>query len=249
MKKKYKVIIIDDEKLARDLIKNFLDKHESLEIIDECENGFEGLKSISENKPDLVFLDIQMPKLNGFEMLELIDQKLNIIFSTAYDQYALKAFEVNAIDYLLKPFSKERFNEAVEKVLKKIESSDIQAPNPNELANSFVSEEDVIRRIVVKNNNKIIIIPVDQIFYLEAQDDYVKIVTEEGSSLKQNTMKFYEEHLPDSFVRIHRSYLVNINYVKQIDLLAKDSHAVLLKDGNQIPVSKSGYTRLREIIR
>ncbi len=249
MKKKFSVIIVDDEKLARELIKNFLENHESLEIIDECENGFEGLKSIAENNPDLIFLDIQMPKLNGFEMLELIDQNLSIIFSTAYDQYALKAFEVNAVDYLLKPFSKERFNEAVEKVLKKLQSSELLSPNPNKLANSFVSEEDIVRRIVVKNNNKIVVIPVDQIFYLEAQDDYVKIVTGEGSSLKQNTMKFYEQHLPDSFVRIHRSYLVNINYVKQIDLLAKDSHAVLLKDGNQIPVSKSGYKRLREIIR
>lgn len=249
MKKKFSVIIVDDEKLARDLIKNFLENHENLEIIDECENGFEGLKSIAENNPDLIFLDIQMPKLNGFEMLELIDKNYNIIFSTAYDQYALKAFEVNAVDYLLKPFSKERFNEAVAKVLKKIQSSESNASNPSELANSFVSEEDIIGRIVVKNNNKIVVIPVDQILYLEAQDDYVKIVTGEGSSLKQNTMKFYEKHLPDSFVRIHRSYLVNINYVKQIDLLSKDSHSVLLRDGNQIPVSKSGYNRLREIIK
>ena len=249
MKKKFSALIIDDEKLARDLIKNFMLSYEEIEIVDECENGFEGLKSISEHQPDLIFLDIQMPKLNGFEMLELIDHNLNIIFSTAYDQYAVKAFEVNAVDYLLKPFSKERFNESMQKVLKKLNSADLIPQNPKELAHSFISNEDILRRIIVKNNNKIMIIPVDQIKYLEAQDDYVKIVTAEGSALKQNTMKFFEEHLPDSFVRIHRSYLVNINFIKQIDLIAKDSHAVLLNDDSQLQVSKSGYIKLREIIR
>lgn len=249
MKDQLKVIIIDDEKLARDLIKNFLSDYNELEVAAECENGFEGIKSIAKFNPDLVFLDIQMPKLTGFEMLELIDANLNVIFSTAYDQYAVKAFEVNAIDYLLKPFSKERFDEAVNRVLNKIIDSNSSEFNSKELARKFVSDDEIINRIVVKNNNNILIIPVDQIYYLEAQDDYVKIVTKERASLKQSTMKFFEEHLPDSFIRIHRSYLVNINFIKQIDLLAKDSHAVLLKDGNQLPVSKTGYMRLREIIR
>lgn len=249
MSKKLKVIIIDDEKLARDLIRSFLTKYTDMEIAAECENGFEGIKSINEYKPDLIFLDIQMPKLNGFEMLELIDEELNIIFSTAYDQYALKAFEVNAVDYLLKPFSRERFDEAVKRVLERIEKAEPIIQKPKELAGKFVSENEILKRIVVKKNQKIEIVPVEQILYLEAQDDYVKIVTKDSSALKQNRMKFFEEHLPDSFVRIHRSYLVNLNYIKQIDLIGKDSHAVLLKDGKQLPVSKSGYVKLREMIR
>lgn len=249
MSKKLKVVIIDDEKLARDLIRSFLSAYSSMEIAAECENGFEGIKSINEYKPDLVFLDIQMPKLNGFEMLELIDEDLNIIFSTAYDQYALKAFEVNAADYLLKPFSRERFDEAVKRVIDRIEKSEPAAKSTKELADNFVSKNEILKRIVVKKNQKIEIIPVDQILYLEAQDDYVKIITKDGSSLKQNRMKFFEVHLPDSFVRIHRSFLVNLNYVKQIDLIGKDSHAVMLKDGKQLPVSKSGYSKLKEMIR
>ncbi len=249
MNKKLKVVIIDDEKLARDLIRSFLTAYPNMEIAAECENGFEGIKSINKHKPDLIFLDIQMPKLNGFEMLELIEEDLNIIFSTAYDQYALKAFEVNAVDYLLKPFSRERFDEAVKRVIIRIEKSEPSVLNSKNLANNFVLKDEILKRIVVKKNHKIEIIPVDQIHYLEAQDDYVKIVTKESSSLKQNRMKFFEEHLPDSFVRIHRSFLVNLNYVKQIDLIAKDSHAVLLKNGKQLPVSKTGYINLREMIR
>ncbi|MEN8194788.1 MAG: LytTR family transcriptional regulator DNA-binding domain-containing protein [Bacteroidota bacterium] len=249
MENKLSVIIIDDEKLARDLIKNYLSDYSNLVIADECENGFEGIKSINQHKPDLIFLDIQMPKLNGFEMLELIDHNLNIIFSTAYDQYALKAFEVNAVDYLLKPFSRDRFAEAINRVLEKIGNTESENLLPKELANKLIPSDEKLKRIVVKENHKITIIPTDQIVYLEAQDDYVKIVTKESSSLKQNTMKFFEEHLPDTFIRIHRSFIVNITSVKQIDLLSKDSHAVLLKDGKQIPVSKAGYKKLRKIIR
>jgi len=249
MSTKLKVVIIDDERLARELIRNYLNNFSNLEIAAECENGFEGIKSINEFKPNLIFLDVQMPKLNGFEMLELIDEDLNIIFSTAYDQYALKAFEVNAIDYLLKPFSRVRFDDAVNRVLDRIDSTEPIIQKPKELSNKFISRNEILKRIVVKHNQKIAIIPVEQIIYLEAQDDYVKIVTKDGASLKQNRMRFFEEHLPDSFVRIHRSYLVNINFVKQIDLISKDSHAVLIKDGKQLPVSKNGYIKLREMIR
>lgn len=244
---KLKVIIIDDEKLARDLIRNFLQKFDSIQIISECENGFEGIKSINENNPDLVFLDIQMPKLNGFEMLELIEDNYNIIFTTAYDQYALKAFDVNAIDYLLKPFSKERFNEAVNKVIEKINNSENLANNST--LPELISTDEKLNRIVAKKNNKIVIIPVDTIKYIEAQDDYVNIVTHEGSYLKQNRMKYYEEHLPDSFIRIHRSCISNLNEIKEIALLEKDNHIVILKSGEKLSVSKSGYKRLKEVIR
>ena len=243
---KLKAIIIDDEKLARDLIRNYLSQYDSIEIIGECENGFEGIKSINENNPDLIFLDIQMPKLNGFEMLELIEENYNIIFTTAYDQYALKAFDVNAIDYLLKPFSRDRFKEAVNKVIDKINNSEnqiVKTPLPE-----LISTDEKLKRIVVKKNNKIVIISVDKIKYLKAEDDYVNIVTSEGSFLKQNRMKYYEEHLPDSFIRVHRSYIANLNEIKEISLLEKDSHIIILKSGEKLPVSKSGYKKLKEII-
>jgi len=243
---KLKAIIIDDEKLARDLIRNYLSQYDTIEIIDECENGFEGIKSINENNPDLIFLDIQMPKLNGFEMLELIEENYNIIFTTAYDQYALKAFDVNAIDYLLKPFSRDRFKEAVNKVIDKINNSENQIVKTS--LPELISTDEKLKRIVVKKNNKIVIISVDKIKYLKAEDDYVNIITSEGSFLKQNRMKYYEEHLPDSFIRVHRSYIANLNEIKEISLLEKDSHVIILKSGEKLPVSKSGYKKLKEII-
>ena len=243
-----KVIIIDDEKLARDLVRNFLQSFENIEIIDECENGFEGIKSINVHNPDLIFLDIQMPKLNGFEMLELLENNYNIIFTTAYDQYALKAFEVNAVDYLLKPFSRERFAEAVKKVIEKISNS---KNNDKQILrhSDFIQSDEKLNRIVVKKGSKIIVLPIDLIKYLEAQDDYVNIISSEGSFLKQNRMKYYEEHLPNSFIRIHRSFIVNLSEIKEIGLLEKDNHIVVLKSGGKLPVSKSGYIRLKEIIR
>lgn len=243
-----KAIIIDDEKLARDLIKNFLQSFTDIKIVDECENGFDGIKSINEHNPDLIFLDIQMPKLNGFEMLELLDNNYNIIFTTAYDQYALKAFEVNAADYLLKPFSRERFAEAVNRVIDKINNS-IQEQKPSFHQSDFMQSDEKLNRIVVKKHNKIVVLPIEHIKYLEAQDDYVNIISQEGSFLKQNRMKYYEEHLPDSFIRIHRSYIANLNEIKEIALQEKESHIVILKSGEKLPVSKSGYTRLKEIIR
>ena len=243
-----KVIIIDDEKLARDLVRNFLQSFENIEVIDECENGFEGIKSINVHNPDLIFLDIQMPKLNGFEMLELLENNHNIIFTTAYDQYALKAFEVNAVDYLLKPFSRERFAEAVKKVIEKISNS---KNNDKQILrhSDFIQSDEKLNRIVVKKGSKIIVLPIDLIKYLEAQDDYINIISSEGSFLKQNRMKYYEEHLPNSFIRIHRSYIVNLSEIKEIGLLEKDNHIVVLKSGGKLPVSKSGYIRLKEIIR
>ncbi len=247
-KKEINVIIIDDEKLARDLVRNYLQAFDNIKIIDECTNGFDGIKSITKNNPDLVFLDIQMPKLTGFEMLELLDEVPNIIFTTAFDEYALKAFEVNAVDYLLKPFSRERFSNALEKVTDKIEYSNAVLPQQNSYKNLAKTDEK-LNRIVVKKNNNIVIIPTDSVKYIEAQDDYVKIVTHDGSYLKQNRMKYYEEHLPDSFVRVHRSYIVNFNEIKEIALIEKDTHVVVLKNGEKISVSKNGYTKLREMIR
>lgn len=243
-----KTIIIDDEKLARDIISRYATEFSELEIIDECSNGFDGIKVINENQPDLIFLDIQMPKLNGFEMLELIDNDKSpaIIFTTAFDQYALKAFDVNAIDYLLKPFSEERFAEAVKKVL-----SSNRSTNEEKISNlrTHIDDEiEFIDRVVVKQNQKINIIPIGKVTYFEAQDDYVMIFTNDGKFLKQKTMKYFEDHLdPKNFIRIHRSYIVNISSVKEIELFDKDSYKAILKDGTKLSVSRNGYAKLREI--
>lgn len=244
---KIKTIIIDDEKLARDIVKKYASNLDALEIIDECGNGFDGIKAVNSQKPDLIFLDIQMPKLNGFEMLELIDEKPKIIFTTAFDQYALKAFEVNAIDYLLKPFSEERFVEAVNKVVK--EEKNVNQDRVEKIKTHFENEIEYLDRVIVKQNQKINIIPIAKVNYIEAQDDYVMIHTEDGKYLKQKTMKYFEDHLdPKDFIRIHRSSIVNISRVKEIELFDKDSYKAILKDGTKLSVSRSGYSKLKEIL-
>ena len=242
---KIKAIIIEDEELGRELIKNYLKDQENIEVVMECENGFEGIKAIQDLKPDLAFLDIQMPKLNGFEMLEILDEKPEIIFTTAYNQYAIQAFELNAVDYLLKPFSKERLLDALEKATTRINSSQPQTGKINKLIQQPL--EDTIERVVVKSNNKIHVIPVEKIRYLEAQDDYVMIYTTEGKHLKQATMKFFEEHLnPKDFMRVHRSYIIRLDQVVQLEPYGKDSYVAKLKDGPAVKISKSGFKSLKE---
>lgn len=243
-----KVIVIDDEPLARSLLRNYLSEIEDIEIVGEFENGFEGLKGITSLKPDLVLLDIQMPKLNGFEMLELLDELPHVIFVTAYDQYAVKAFERSAIDYLLKPYSKERLISSINKA-KEI----IGKPSSNVKIKDFVQErqeqEEIIDRIAVKTGSRIRIIYIEDVEYLESQDDYVQIYTADGKYLKQKTMKFFENHLPpQSFIRVHRSYMVRIDFVSQIELYEKDSYIIKLKNNQTIPVSKAGYNRLRSAL-
>jgi len=246
---KIKTLIIDDEQLGRDLIKAYLAKHESIEVLAECSNGFDGIKQINELKPDLIFLDIQMPKLTGFEMLELIETPPVIIFTTAYDQYALKAFEVNATDYLLKPFSEERFNEALEKATKLLSNKILSDAKFNDLLKVADSRTESLERIVVKNQQKITLIPVEEIKYIEAQDDYTMLYTQKGNFLKQKTMKYFEENLnPKDFIRIHRSYIIKLSLLKQIDLLEKESYQVVLHDGKKLPVSKNGYAKLKELL-
>lgn len=248
MNEQITTLIIDDEKLARDIVKKYLQQNEKIKLVGECSNGFEGIKSINELKPDLVFLDIQMPKITGFEMLELLDEKPEIIFTTAFDQYAIKAFEVNAIDYLLKPFSLDRFNDAVNKIVDKFVNSPKEKSNYENLITKVSELNDSLNRIVVKTNQKIVIIPVEKISHIEAQDDYVMIYSELGKFLKQKTMKFYEEHLDQNeFIRVHRSYIVNINEVKQVELFEKESYKISLMDGTKIPVSKSGYSKIKDI--
>ncbi len=247
---KIKSVIIDDENLAREIIKNYLKDIDKIELAAECSNGFDGIKIINEVKPDLIFLDIQMPKINGFEMLELLDDPPVIIFTTAFDQYALKAFEVSAVDYLLKPFSRERFDEALKKAYLRIKD---KSKNTGAIKNLIAQNEsriEYLERIVIKDGPKISIVPSASIKYLEAQDDYVMIFSDEGKFLKQKTMKYFEEHLnPKDFVRIHRSYISSVKRIKKIELLEKETYQVILDDKSSLPVSKSGYDKLKEILR
>lgn len=247
---KTKVLIVDDEKLARDIVKKYLEENNDIELIGECSNGFEGIKCINELKPDLIFLDIQMPKLNGFEMLELLEHQPEIIFTTAFDEYAIKAFEVNATDYLLKPFPLSRFNEALNKAVEKITTNKATTNIYTDLLSTVNQNKESLDRIVVKTNQKIIIIAIDKINYIEAQDDYVMIHSELGKHLKKQTMKFYEEHLDiNIFFRVHRSYIVNINSIKQMELFEKESYKITMKDGSSVPVSRSGYSKIKELLK
>lgn len=245
---KKKVIIIDDEKLSRDVIKNYLEKHSDYEIMQECSNAFEGIRAINQLKPDLIFLDIQMPKITGFEMLELIEHRPQVIFSTAFDNYAIKAFEVNAVDYLLKPFSEARFNDALKKIEGKIFDSG-ESPDIEKMKRHFDNSDDFLHRIVIKKNNDIIIIPVDNINLIEAQDDYVQIYTQQGTYLNSRTMKYFETHLdPSEFIRVHRSFIIKILQIKRIEPFEKGSYRIITMDNIPIPVSKSGFAKLKEIL-
>ncbi|TNF39884.1 MAG: response regulator [Bacteroidetes bacterium] len=247
MSEKLRTIIVEDEELARQLMKSFLSESDKVEIIAECENGFEGVKMINELKPDLVFLDIQMPKITGFELLELLEHKPQIIFATAYDQYAIKAFEYNAADYLLKPYSKDRLLEAVNKVFDRIQKDD-SAPDVADRIGNF-PKEGFIDRVVVKDRHKIHIIPVDHIRYIESMDDYVMIYTTEGRHMKQKTMHFFEAALdPNQFVRIHRSYIVKVGEINEIQQYEKESYIVILHDKTKLKVSKTGYKNLKDVL-
>lgn len=247
MNEKLNVLIIEDEELARDLLKSYLKGYPGINVIGECENGFEGVQMINDLKPDLVLLDIQMPKITGFEMLQLLDHKPEIIFTTAYDQFALKAFEYNAVDYLLKPFSRERLLAAIEKVAQRIAGKENPAERLDRL--SEFSSGEYLDRVVVKDRHKISIIMAEQIRYIESLDDYVFIYTDNGRHMKQKTMKYFESNLsPRDFIRIHRSYIVNVTQITEIQQYEKDSYVVILKDRTKLKVSKSGYKNLKEVL-
>ena len=244
MTKRIKTVIVEDEKLARDLVKNYLKDFEIIELLEECEDGFSGIKAIQTHKPDLVFLDIQMPKLTGFEMLELLDYTPCVVFTTAYDEYAIKAFEHNAVDYLLKPFSKERFKTAIEKAVEKIEKDEKDSGKLQQLAEA--ATEESLKRIVVKSGQKINVFPVENIHYIESQDDYVMIYTNNGKFLKQKTMKFFETNLDQyQFIRIHRSYIVNVDQIVQLEPYEKDNYLCVLKSGAKLKVSQTGLKSLK----
>jgi two-component system, LytTR family, response regulator len=243
-----RVIIIDDEPLAVSIVQDYLKKFPQISVVEVCENGFEGVKAIAQHKPDLVFLDIQMPKINGFEMLELIDEPPSVIFTTAFDEYAIRAFEAHAIDYLLKPFSEERFSKALEKWLS--QRNDVTgAKKLTKLTEELHLRPEEQHRIVVRTGSNIRIIPVQDIHYIEALDDYVKLFTADEHFLKKQTMRHFEQALSQAqFVRVHRSYIVSIQQITRLEPMGKDTWIALLKNGTRIPLSKNGYHRLKEVL-
>ncbi len=242
-----KVVLIDDEPLARSVVREYLGSHPDLEVVEECNDGFEGVKAIQQHQPDLIFLDIQMPKINGFEMLELIEHPPAVIFATAFDEYAIKAFEAHAVDYLLKPFNQERFDKAIEKWQEK--NNAIKEKTTQDLLETASQSPTQNNRIVVKNGSKIKIIPVHDVLYLEAADDYVKVHTKEGYFLKNKTMAHFEQVLDaQQFVRSHRSYIINIQEITRIDPYEKDNHVAILRSGMKVPVSRNGYVKLRSVL-
>lgn len=241
-----KVVIIDDEPLARSIVNEYLQAHGEFEVVAECNDGFEGVKAIAQHKPDLIFLDIQMPKINGFEMLELVDKAPPVIFTTAFDEYAIRAFEASAVDYLLKPFSSERFDAAMLKWANRAGSAPAEE-SVNQLLDSPEKQPDERNRIVVKNHNEIRIVPVSEIYYIEAYDDYVKLFTRDNYFLKKKTMNYYEQLLDEEiFFRTHRSYIINLQQLTKIEPLEKNTYTALLKNGKKVPLSRSGYLKLKE---
>src|SRR5688572_30909494 len=241
-----KVIIIDDEPLARSIVIEYIQHFPDLVVSQVCSNGFEGLKAIQQYKPDLIILDIQMPKINGFEMLELIEEPPAVIFTTAFDDFAIKAFEAHAIDYLLKPFNQQRFDKAIEKFS---ESNPTIKDSTKDLLETASLSPSQNQRIVIKDGSKIRIIHVHDVFYLEAADDYVKVHTKDGYYLKNKTMNHFEQTLdPKQFVRCHRSNIVNVQQITRIDPYEKDNHVAVLRSGAKVPVSRNGYGKLREVL-
>ena len=244
--RKCRAIIVDDEDLARQVVREMLASHLEVEVVGECANGFAAVRMAGELKPDLLFLDIQMPKLDGFEVLELLGSEVAIVFVTAHDEHALRAFEVHAVDYLLKPFTADRFDAALERAKQRIGE---KLPAPTELTAATRKPGEYAERIVVKDGTRVQIIPVANLDYAEAQDDYVALASQGKKHLKQQTISSLESALdPKNFVRIHRSYLVNLERVARLEPYAKDSHVVILNDGSRLPMSRAGYSRLREFL-
>lgn len=241
-----RVLIVDDEHLARALLREFLGAHPDIEIVGECANGFEAVKAIGELDPDLVFLDIQMPKLDGFEVVELAGARPHYIFATAYDQFALRAFEVHAIDYLLKPFSRERLAQA-------LEHARSRRPQPGQLeavVQEAAQRHGYLERVLIKDGTRVHVVPASTIDYVEAQDDYVQVTAGGRAWLKNQRMAELEAQLdPQVFIRIHRSWIVNVGAIARIEPASKDNYCAVLKDGAKLPISRSGYQKVRDLMR
>ncbi len=243
-----RIVIADDEDLARSVLREYLEKQPGMEIVAECTNGFEAVKAVAEYKPDVLFLDVQMPKLDGFEVLELIDRQVAVVFVTAFDQYAMRAFDAAAVDYLLKPFGEGRFRAALEKIERR--TGEMRpAELSTELKNAVRPAGEYLERIVVKDGARVHVIPAGKLDYAEAQDDYVALRSEGKTWLKQQTIASLESALhPKRFVRVHRGYLVNIERITRIEPNTKDTWIAVLADGTRISVSRGGYARFNSLI-
>lgn len=239
---KLRAIVVDDEELARHVLRELIATHPEVELVAECANGFDAVKAVGDLRPDILFLDIQMPKLDGFEVLELTGTDMAIVFTTAYDKYAVRAFEVHAVDYLLKPFGTERFEAALDQAIQRIGGT--RTPVAALAASARIPGE-YANRVVVRDGANIHIIPIAKLDYAEAQDDYIALVSEGRKHLKQQTIAALEAALdPARFLRIHRSYVVNLERVMKVEPYGKDSKVAILRDGTRLPVSRSGYARL-----
>ena len=247
MSETLRIVIVDDEPLARAVLREYAAADAAIEIVADCANGFEAVKAVADFKPDLVLLDVQMPKLDGFEVLELLGRDQPVVFVTAYDQYALRAFEVHAIDYLLKPFSVERFQEAIERARDRIRAK--TAIPVDEIVRDARPRTGHAERVLIRDGANVHVLPVDKIDYVEAQDDYVAFKTEGKQLLKDQTLASVEATLdPARFVRIHRSFILNIDRIAKVELYAKDSRMAILRDGTRLPVSRAGYARLSQLL-
>lgn len=247
-----KTLIIDDEELARAVVREHLATHPDVVVVAECANGFEALKAAALHQPDLIFLDIQMPKLDGFEVLELLEaegKRPAVVFVTAYDQHALRAFEAHAVDYLLKPFSRERFDSALAKA--RALAATPLAPTPPPPASDLAAsarQGRPLERIVVKDGPKVTVVHLDRLDWVQAQDDYVLLRTEAKNLLKQQTLTSLESQLDSTrFIRIHRSYILNLDRLVRVEQDSKEHRDAILRDGTRLPVSRAGYQRLREL--
>ncbi len=250
MSDKIRAIIVDDEEPARLLLKSFLNKYTQVHVLSEAADGFSAAKEINEYKPDLVFLDIQMPKISGLELLELLDCQPLVVFTTAFDEYAIQAFEKNAIDYLLKPFSQQRFDKAMRKVLDKNTRNEKDERKIKKFIESVKEDQELLNRIAVRQGSKIHVLDMASIIYFESDGDYVKIHTHEGVFLKEMTMKYLENHLhPETFIRIHRSYLLHVNEINKLEMYEKEAYLAVLKNGERLKLSKAGYKLLREKLK
>jgi two-component system LytT family response regulator len=246
-----RIVVVDDEPLARAVVREYAAADPGIAIVADCANGFEAVKAVAELKPDLVLLDVQMPKLDGFEVLELLGREQPVIFITAYDQYALRAFDVHAVDYLLKPFSAERFQEAIDRARERRRAK-AAPPSADDIA-GIVREakpkSGPAGRVLIRDGANVHVLPVDKIDYVEAQDDYVAFKSEGKQYLKDQTLSAVETTLdPARFVRIHRSFILNIDRISKVELYAKDSRMAILRDGTRLPVSRAGYARLSQLL-
>jgi len=241
-----KAVIVDDEELGRSIIREYLEDHPQIEVMAECRDAHEAMGAIEKFQPQLLFLDIQMPEINGFELLTMLDEHPKVIFSTAYDQYAIKAFEVNAVDYLLKPYDAERFNLAINRAIENINSAHKQDETIKKLLQTIQPSHQFLDRLLIKQSGRIVILSCSEINLIKAMDDYAEICTNRDTYLIQQSLNHLEERLnPDQFVRIHRSYIVNIDAIKDIVNWSQGRYKLYLKDGKELFLSRTGFKKLQ----